>query len=120
MFQLEFNDHIARILFDTLQAIYTIILTPLSLYYTYQLWKLHKQRIQFIDKRRPQTVILVVLILNIYMIIIEPIVDISNLKYFEIQLKPIDKYMIYIRSCLLHTIHLLLYSVLYRLWLLYY
>lgn len=112
---LEINHDYAIRIFIVIQCIYTFILCPLSIYYTVQLWKLHKHKVSFITKRRPQTVIFGIFLFNFFPVIIRPLTDLPQIY------PPFAKYYnLYIRIALINTIHLFMFAMLSRLWLLFY
>ena len=59
-----------------LWAIYLFIFTPFTVYYTVKLWKLNKDKVPFIVKRRPMVVIITVALFSIYPLFVRPIADI--------------------------------------------
>lgn len=112
---LEITDDTAFIIFCILQSIYTFILCPLSIYYTIKLWKLHKENVLFITKRRPHTVIFGICLFNFFPVIVRPFTDLP-----QIWQPAVKYYNFYIRLALTNIIHLFLFATISRLWLLYY
>eukprot|EP01084_Bolivina_argentea_P067531 122967_1 len=108
------EESIGIIVLIGLQSFYTLILTPLSIYYAYKFYKLSLENISFFIKRYPKIVIFTIIIYNFYPLIILPIscfLWILNFGNSNIQL---------ISLILTNTIQLLSYASLTRLWKLYF
>lgn len=110
------SDSHALIIFSIIQCIYMFVLCPITIYYTNQLWKLHKDKVLFITKRRPQSVIFGIILLNFYPIIVRLITDFPQIY------PPLSHLMVReeIRMTLVDVAHLILYFLFSRVWLLYY
>ena len=109
--QIEIDTETAKMIIIILTIIYSIVLTPVSLYYANKLWSLNKRNIPFITKRHPRIVILSVLLFNIYTVIIRPFMDFTSLYSIDLGL-----FSAFLSS--LSQIGMLIISM--RIWLLYF
>ena len=91
-----------------------LVLTPLSLYYAYKFWRLHKQNIPYFSKRHPKFVVITIISINMYPTIIRPIIDLSG-HYLNFAT---ESHILYI--ILSNLIHAEMMVVSIRIWLLFY
>lgn len=118
---IHMTEELGTILLIIIQSIYTLILTPISIYYAHKFFKLSscKENIPFFSKRHPEVIIWTVFLFNMYPVIIRPISDfvsLWNLSGF-IYISP---HLELISHLLNNTNQLLAYAAVTRLWLLYY
>ena len=113
----DISDGTAVFIFCIIQAIFLLILCPLSLYYTLAIWRLYKKEELFVVKRRPVLVVLDVIVFNL-----TPLVfalgflpkHISELNVFN------ESLMDAIHEELANFFDLCLFLTLARVWLLFY
>ena len=116
-YKVEVSKDAALIVFIIIQCIYTLILCPITIYYTKQLWKLHKDKILFITKRRPQSVIFGIVLLNFYPIIVRPLSDLPSI-YPSLNFYINDRK--HVQIVLTDVALFILLALFCRVWLLYY
>eukprot|EP01083_Nonionella_stella_P136535 415497_1 len=76
--EIVFTEKTASTTIAVLTGIYALILTPLCIYHSYNLWKFNKQHVSFFTKRHSKIVLGNVLVFNIYVLILRTITDFTN------------------------------------------
>ena len=112
----EINDQTAFIILCICESVYTLILMPISLYYSMELWELYKaDKFIYIKKRRVHIVLITVFILNFYAIIVRSFTDLPTV---WVAINVLDNFNV--RIALVDCIHLIVSILCARLWLIYY